>query len=190
MLNTNLRQASLPRRYSTPGGGERISAAFLKEAPMRMHRRTFVSATATTALIAPVGHAASGAIETRDGQRLFTVDKGAGRPVVLIHGWTLSSAIWGAQTDFLATQGLRAIAYDRRGHGQSSKPESGYDYEALTADLAAVLDRLDLEDVVLVGHSMGAGEVVHYLALCTQDRRQSARCRRRALRQDDRGAAD
>jgi pimeloyl-ACP methyl ester carboxylesterase len=83
---------------------------------------------------------------------------------VFIHGWTLSSAIWGLQLGTLASQGLRAIAYDRRGHGQSSKPEAGYDYETLTGDLATLLDELDLDDVVLVGHSMGAGEVVRYLA--------------------------
>jgi pimeloyl-ACP methyl ester carboxylesterase len=126
-----------------------------------MHRRTLFAATAASIAAPSFAHAA---IETRDGQQLFHVDKGAGRPVVFIHGWTLSSAIWKAQTDFVAAQGMRAIAYDRRGHGQSSKPESGYDYETLTADLAALLDRLDLRDVVLVGHSMGGGEVVRYLA--------------------------
>ena len=128
---------------------------------MQMHRRTLFAATAAS-IAAP--SLARAALETRDGQRLSYVDKGTGRPVVFIHGWTLSSAIWKAQTDFVAAQGLRAIAYDRRGHGQSSKPETGYDYEVLTADLAALLDRLDLEDVVLVGHSMGGGEVVRYLA--------------------------
>jgi pimeloyl-ACP methyl ester carboxylesterase len=127
---------------------------------MPMHRRTFLAATAT--LAAPA--LARAAIETRDGQTLFIVDKGAGRPVVFIHGWTLSSAIWKTQTDFVARSGLRAIAYDRRGHGQSSKPASGYDYDSLVADLATLMERLDLTNAVLVGHSMGAGEVVRYLA--------------------------
>ena len=131
---------------------------------MSMHRRTFLAAATTSTLLPSFAHAASGTIETRDGQRLFTIDNGAGRPIVFIHGWTLSSAIWSLQIDALASQGVRTIAYDRRGHGQSSKPDTGYDYEALTADLASLLDRLDLRDVVLVGHSMGAGEVVHYLA--------------------------
>jgi pimeloyl-ACP methyl ester carboxylesterase len=126
-----------------------------------MHRRTLFAATAAS-IAAP--SFARAALETHDGQRLFYVDKGGGRPVVFIHGWTLSSAIWKAQTDFVAAQGLRAIAYDRRGHGQSSKPETGYDYEALTADLTTLLERLDLRDVVLVGHSMGGGEVVRHLA--------------------------
>ena len=128
---------------------------------MKMQRRTLLAAT-TASIAAP--SLARAAVETRDGQSLFYVDKGAGRPVVFIHGWTLSSAIWSAQADWLARNGLRAVAYDRRGHGQSSKPESGYDYDALAADLATLLERLDLRDVVLVGHSMGGGEVVRYLA--------------------------
>jgi pimeloyl-ACP methyl ester carboxylesterase len=127
---------------------------------MLMHRRTLLTATAM--LAAP--SLTRAAIETRDGQQLFYVDKGTGRPVVFIHGWTLSSAIWNTQTDWIAANGLRAIAYDRRGHGQSSKPASGYDYESLVADLATLMERLDLRDAVLVGHSMGAGEVVRYLA--------------------------
>ena len=131
---------------------------------MTMHRRTLLTALTVAPIVRPAAHAASGAIETRDGQRLFYVDKGAGQPVLFVHGWTLSSAIWNAQTDRLAAQGLRAVAYDRRGHGQSSKPADGYDYATLADDLATVLDKLDLRDVVLVGHSMGAGEVVRYLA--------------------------
>lgn len=107
--------------------------------------------------------AAGDFIATADGERLFYRDLGAGRPVVLVHGWTLSSEIWRGQLDWLAGHGLRAVAYDRRGHGRSSKPESGYDYDTLADDLAALLDRLDLEDVVLVGHSMGSGEVVRFL---------------------------
>lgn len=131
---------------------------------MHPHRRTFLAASTLSTLLPPLANAASGTIPTRDGQRLFTIDEGAGRPVVFLHGWTLSSAIWRLQMVALAAHGLRAIAYDRRGHGQSSKPESGYDYQTLTDDLATLLDQLDLRDVVLVGHSMGAGEVVRYLA--------------------------
>ena len=136
---------------------------------MLIHRRAFLAAAAVPALLPSFALAASGTIETRDGQRLFTIDqgagdKGAGRPIVFIHGWTLSSAIWSLQIEALASQGLRAIAYDRRGHGQSSKPDAGYDYETLAGDLATLLDKLDLTDVVLVGHSMSAGEVVRYLA--------------------------
>lgn len=103
-------------------------------------------------------------VATTDDQRLFYEDLGTGRPVVFIHGWTLSSAIWRDHPRSLAAEGLRAVAYDRRGHGRSSKPESGYDYDVLADDLAALLDGLDLEDVVLVAHSMGSGEVVQYFA--------------------------
>ena len=130
-----------------------------------MLRRTLLSAIAAAAVLPPTAARSAGNfIETNDGQRLFVRDIGSGQPVVLIHGWTLNSEIWRGQTDWLAAQGLRAVAYDRRGHGQSSKPESGYDYDRLSDDLAAVLDQLDLRDVVLVGHSMGAGEAVRYLA--------------------------
>ena len=71
---------------------------------MLMHRRTFLAATAVPALLPSVARTASGTIETRDGQRLFTIDKGAGRPVVFIHGWTLSSAIWNLQIEALASR--------------------------------------------------------------------------------------
>ena len=130
-----------------------------------MHRRTLLSSIAAATILPPTASRAAGNfIETNDGQRLFVRDAGSGRPVVLIHGWTLSSEIWKGQIDWLAAQGLRAIAYDRRGHGQSSKPETGYDYERLAADLATVIDKLDLKEVILAAHSMGSGEAVRYLA--------------------------
>ena len=130
-----------------------------------MQRRTVLATLATSSLLAgTAATAAQSFINTGDGQRLFVRLAGDGRPVVFIHGWTLSSEIWRGQLDWLAGQGMRAVAYDRRGHGQSSKPATGYDYDRLAADLAEVLDRLDLTDVVLVGHSMGGGEAVRYLA--------------------------
>jgi non-heme chloroperoxidase len=129
-----------------------------------MHRRPLLASLAAAPLIASPARASSAFVQTRDGQQLFYRDAGTGKPVVFVHGWTLSSAIWRGQLDWLAGQGLRALAYDRRGHGQSTKPASGYDYDTLSGDLASVLDRLDLSDVTLVGHSMGSGEVVRYLA--------------------------
>jgi len=129
-----------------------------------MHRRTLLASLATTPLIANTARASSAFVQTRDGQQLFYRDAGTGRPVMFVHGWTLSSAIWRGQLDWLASKSLRAVAYDRRGHGQSTKPASGYDYDTLSGDLASVLDHLDLSDVTLVGHSMGGGEVVRYLA--------------------------
>jgi pimeloyl-ACP methyl ester carboxylesterase len=129
-----------------------------------MHRRTLLASLPAAPLIAGPACAGGAFVQTRDGQQLFYHDAGTGKPVVFVHGWTLSSAIWRGQLEWLSNKGLRAVAYDRRGHGQSTKPVSGYDYETLSGDLAALLDRLDLSDVTLVGHSMGSGEVVRYLA--------------------------
>jgi non-heme chloroperoxidase len=91
-------------------------------------------------------------------------DHGLGSPVVLIHGWPLSGASWEKQTAALLEAGHRVITYDRRGFGRSSRPSVGYDYETLAADLDALLTTLNLEQVDLVGFSMGSGEVTRYLA--------------------------
>ena len=96
--------------------------------------------------------------------KLHYTDHGAGRPVVLIHGWPLSGRSWEAQEPALVEAGYRVITYDRRGFGRSSQPWGGYDYDTFTADLAALLEQLDLTDVTLVGFSMGGGEVVRYLS--------------------------
>jgi pimeloyl-ACP methyl ester carboxylesterase len=125
---------------------------------------TLAAATLASPLASPLARPAADSITSHDGTRLSCLDRGAGKPVVLVHGWTLASEIWTLQTDWLADRGMRVVAYDRRGHGASDKPADGYDYDTLSADLAAVLDRLDLRDVTLVGHSMGAGEVARYLA--------------------------
>ena len=90
-------------------------------------------------------------------------DHGAGRPVVLIHGWPLSSRSWEAQVPALVEAGYRVIAYDRRGFGESSQPTTGYDYDTFAKDLDTLLTELDLTDVTLIGFSMGGGEVVRYL---------------------------
>lgn len=95
---------------------------------------------------------------------LFYEDWGEGQPVVLIHGWPLSHQMWESQLLELPKHGLRCIAYDRRGFGRSSKPWEGYDYDTFADDLKAVLEELDLENVTLVGFSMGAGEVVRYFS--------------------------
>src|SRR6202050_1246336 len=90
-------------------------------------------------------------------------DHGAGQPVVLIHGYPLSGRGWDKQVPALLEAGYRVITYDRRGFGASSQPATGYDYDTFTADLATLLDHLDLRETVLVGHSMGTGEVTRYL---------------------------
>lgn len=102
------------------------------------------------------------AILARDGTRLYFRDWGEGRPVVFLAGWGLPSECWAHQAADLSEQGLRCIAYDRRGHGRSDAPWKGYDYDTLADDLAVVLEQLDLRDVVLVAHSMAGGEVVRY----------------------------
>jgi non-heme chloroperoxidase len=103
-------------------------------------------------------------IETKDNTALFYRDWGAGKPVVFCAGWTLSSDMWRSQMLALSDAGLRCLAYDRRGHGRSDDPGTGYDFDTLADDLAALLSRLDLEDVCLVAHSVAGGEVIRYLA--------------------------
>ncbi|MBC7923259.1 MAG: alpha/beta hydrolase [Ferruginibacter sp.] len=103
-------------------------------------------------------------IQSAPGVQLFYQDWGTGRPVVLIHGWPLSHEMFEYQLMELPKHGLRCVAYDRRGFGKSSKPWESYDYDALADDLKAVLDELDLNEVTLVGFSMGGGEVVRYFS--------------------------
>lgn len=98
---------------------------------------------------------------------------GAGRPVVVIHGWPLSGKSWKAQIPAFRAAGYRVIAYDRRGFGQSDKPASGYGYDTLADDLAGLLEALDLRDVTLVGFSMGGGEVARYIANHGEERLRS-----------------
>lgn len=92
------------------------------------------------------------------------VDYGSGQPIVLIHGWPLSHKAWEPQMADLVAAGYRVIAYDRRGFGASSAPWEGYDYDQLAADLHHLIQHLDLQEAVLVGFSMGGGEVVRYLS--------------------------
>lgn len=104
-------------------------------------------------------------IKTRDGTDLYVKDWGSGRPVVLIHGWPLSSDSWDDQMLALADAGYRAIAYDRRGFGRSSQPWDGYTYDTLADDLADVLEATGAgTDATIVGFSMGGGEVARYMS--------------------------
>jgi len=90
---------------------------------------------------------------------IYYEDRGTGKPVVLIHGWPLSGASWERQTAVLIAAGYRVITYDRRGFGRSSAPSTGYDYDTLAGDTDKLIEALDLQDVTLVGFSMGGGEV-------------------------------
>lgn len=94
---------------------------------------------------------------------LYYEDYGEGKPVVLIHGWPLSSRSWERQVPALLRAGYRVVVYDRRGFGESSKPATGYDYDTLASDLNQLMNKLDLRDAALVGFSMGGGEVARYL---------------------------
>lgn len=139
-----------------------------------MDRRSVATSLAAVALAgAPTARADSSApaadvrpsfVETDDGASLFYLDWGTGKPVLFTHAWALNADIWEYQLTELVDHGLRCVAYDRRGHGRSSDPGRGYDYDRLADDLAAVIDRLGLHDVTLVGFSMGNGEAVRYLS--------------------------
>jgi non-heme chloroperoxidase len=146
-----------------------------------MHRRnvlkSVVSAAAGAGMVAASGDSARVKAEattaqalrtpfivTRDGASLFYKVWGDGKPVVFVHGWTLNSDMWQYQMIHMADQGLRCVAYDARGHGRSSDPGRGYDYDTLADDLAAVIEQLNLREVTLVSHSMGGGVVVRYLS--------------------------
>jgi non-heme chloroperoxidase len=101
--------------------------------------------------------------ETLSNTNLYYEDHGTGQPVVLIHGWPLNGAAWERQAAALLAAGHRVITYDRRGFGASGQPAFGYNYDSFAAELDAVLNHLDLRDVILVGFSSGTGEVTRYL---------------------------
>lgn len=108
--------------------------------------------------------------KAQDGTEIYYKDWGSGKTVVLAHGWPLNADMWEYQMQFLASKGLRCIAYDRRGFGRSSQPWSGNDYDTFAGDLATLMETLDLKDVILAGFSMGGGEVARYLGRHGADR--------------------
>ena len=108
-------------------------------------------------------HAPVPFITTSDGVDIFYKDWGQGQPVVLSHGWPLNSDSWESQQLHLASNGFRAIAHDRRGHGRSSQVWDGNDMDHYADDLSALIEALDLRDVMLVGFSTGGGEVARYI---------------------------
>ena len=129
-----------------------------------MNRRTLIASPVASPLAATGTSAADGFVDTEDGQKLAFRDTGTGTPVVFLHGWSLSSEIWQPQVDFLVARGHRVIVYDRRGHGRSTKPTNGYDFDTLSDDLASVLAHTEVADAALVGHSMSGGEIARYFA--------------------------
>jgi non-heme chloroperoxidase len=102
-------------------------------------------------------------ITIKDGTQIYYKDWGSGRPVVFSHGWPLSADAWEDQMLYLSARGYRCIAHDRRGHGRSSQPWKGNEMDTYADDLAALVESLDLQDAVHVGHSTGGGEVARYI---------------------------
>lgn len=102
-------------------------------------------------------------ITTTDGTEIYYKDWGQGQPVVFSHGWPLNGDAWESQMMFLASQGYRCIAHDRRGHGRSSQPWDGNEMNTYADDLAQLMDALDLQNAVLIGHSTGGGEIARYI---------------------------
>src|SRR5580698_11457337 len=102
-------------------------------------------------------------ITTKDGTKIFYKDWGAGQPMVFSHGWPLTADDWDGQMMFFGQKGYRVIAHDRRGHGRSDQTWGGNDMDTYADDLAALFEKLDLKDAIMVGHSTGGGEVARYL---------------------------
>jgi non-heme chloroperoxidase len=103
-------------------------------------------------------------IKTPDGTEIFYKDWGSGPPLMFHHGWPLSSDDWDAQLMFFVERGYRVVAHDRRGHGRSAQTSHGHDMTQYAVDAAAVVEHLDLQDAVHIGHSTGGGEVARYVA--------------------------
>jgi non-heme chloroperoxidase len=102
-------------------------------------------------------------ITTKDGTQIYYKDWGSGQPIVFSHGWPLNGDAWESQMFYLASQGYRCIAHDRRGHGRSSQPWDGNDMDTYADDLAELFETLNLRNAVMVGHSTGGGEVARYI---------------------------
>lgn len=100
---------------------------------------------------------------TRDGTEIYYKDWGTGKPVLFSHGWPLDADMWEYQMNYLSSRGYRTIAFDRRGFGRSDQPWTGYDYDTFADDIADLINHLDLQEITLVGFSMGGGDVARYI---------------------------
>src|SRR5215213_5770721 len=103
-------------------------------------------------------------MQASDGTSLFYSDWGEGKPVVFAHAWALNSAMWAYQLPDFTDSGLRCVSFDRRGHGRSDQSRDGYDYDTFADDLASLIEQLELDEITLIGHSLGCSEIIRYLS--------------------------
>lgn len=141
-------------RRQALGAGALLGAVTATPAAVAAPARTEKAALATS----------PGVVVASDGAALRYSEWGVGQPIVFLSSWALSGEMWSYQRLHLAAAGFRCICLDRRGHGRSDRPPSGYDMTRLAADVHDLVEQLDLTDAVLVGHSMGGAEAIHYLA--------------------------
>jgi len=156
------RRPSASRRGVFLGAVGAVAAAHIGAGP--------VPAKAQTRSPSSEGNKTVSTITTRDGTEIYYKDWGSGQPVVFSHGWPLSSDSWEAQMFHIASNGYRAVAHDRRGHGRSSQPWNGNEMDTYADDLAELMNQLDLRNAVLVGFSTGGGEVARYIGRHGTDR--------------------
>ncbi len=160
MSSNRILDRGVSRRNLLLGGAAAASALVASGVP----GPAAAAASAERANTAKASGKASGSyITAKDGTQLYFKNWGAGRPVVFCHGWPLSSDSWESQMMLVASEGYRAVAHDRRGHGRSSQPWNGNEMNTYADDLATVFETLDLRDAILVGFSTGGGEVARYI---------------------------
>ncbi|WP_083615061.1 alpha/beta fold hydrolase [Paraburkholderia sp. SOS3] len=155
--NSSLSATSLSRRKALWGGAAVAAAA------TSMAGLGNASAASNSKLPRHDANHTRDFITVTDGTRIFYKDWGTGAPVVFSHGWPLDADAWDSQMLFLLQHGYRVIAHDRRGHGRSSQTSSGNDMDTYADDLAALMDALDINGAMMVGHSTGGGEVARYI---------------------------